>query len=229
MDNSRDLRVLIDSRTPIVILQTIEEERGERIVAGIAEGMDLPLFVWTATQGLSRRGLQGAIYGSQDPSAALSNIGASSIDAIYLLKDFHRYLGNPLVIRKLQDISAEFRKRRRSIIILAPGADLPPELETYAAVIHLELPTLEELRDLVARVIRTETARQGISSELGPDDIERFAVGLRGLTLYEAERAMTRTILSEIRKTKPLSQTMSEKVNGLRRWADGRTVPAGEA
>ena len=41
--------------------------------------------------------------------AVLTTIGDSNFDAIYLLKGFHRYLENPVIVRKLQDISAEFR------------------------------------------------------------------------------------------------------------------------
>jgi len=33
-------------------------------------------------------------------------------------------------------------------------------------------------------------------------------------------------VLAEIVRTRPLSVVMAEKINGLRQWAAGRTVPA---
>ncbi len=220
MDNARDLRVLIDSRTPVVVLRTVEEERAEEVVIGMAQGLGTALFIWTATDGMHRYGLQNVMYKTQEPMAALSTIGESTFDAIYLLKGFHRYLDDPLVVRKLQDISSDFRQRKRSIIILAPQVELPAELAAYAVVMPLELPSVEELKELIVRLMHQETERtdrerswrdnlprllrRGAETEqtmLTTEEIDRFARALSGLTLFEAEQALSRALLDDNRLT----------------------------
>lgn len=55
-----------------------------------------PSFRWSVTKGLSRfRG--EALYNSDAPEAALTNIATITGDAIFLLKDFARYCDNDKV------------------------------------------------------------------------------------------------------------------------------------
>jgi hypothetical protein len=47
MDALRTLEILITSRTPLIAIETLEEER-------VAQRLKIPLFVWTMTRGLRR-------------------------------------------------------------------------------------------------------------------------------------------------------------------------------
>src|SRR5215470_16161480 len=113
-----DLRLLINSRHPILTIETSEEDRVERLLLEVATDLGVPLFTWSVTQGLAR--FRGApIYNSEPPEAALSNLAQVQGDGIFLLKDFARYCENDKVCRRLRELAEQFRAARRSIIITA--------------------------------------------------------------------------------------------------------------
>jgi hypothetical protein len=125
MNSKRDeLRLLVNSRQPIITVETAEEERLETLLFEVATEMDVPLFRWSVTKGLSRyRG--EAIYNSDAPEAALTNIASVAGDGIFLLKDFARYCENDKVCRRLRELAGQFRTARRSIVISAAKVELP--------------------------------------------------------------------------------------------------------
>jgi hypothetical protein len=56
MDALRTLQILISSRTPLIAIETREEERVEQALERVAQPRRIPLFVWTMTRGLRRAG-----------------------------------------------------------------------------------------------------------------------------------------------------------------------------
>ena len=113
------LKVLIDSSTPIVVIETVEEMRAVRLVRAASAPLNLAVFEWSIASGLVRCGSDAvvhehgfpgsahttdtggavALYRSQDPAQALGNLEALSIEAVFILKDFHRHVEDPVVVR----------------------------------------------------------------------------------------------------------------------------------
>ena len=62
MDALRTLEILITSRTPLIAIETLEEERVEQALERVAQRLRIPLFVWTMTRGLRRAGALDALY-----------------------------------------------------------------------------------------------------------------------------------------------------------------------
>src|SRR5258706_2200406 len=54
------LRVLLDSSTPIVVMETVEESRAVRLVRLACQGLNLASFEWTIASGLVRSGMAGS-------------------------------------------------------------------------------------------------------------------------------------------------------------------------
>src|SRR5258708_4299929 len=110
LDVLERLKVLIDSSTPIIVMETVEEMRAVRLVRAASAQLNLAAFEWSIASGLVRYGSDGvhehgfpgsapttdtagaaALYHSQDPAQALGNLEALSIEAVFILKDFHRH------------------------------------------------------------------------------------------------------------------------------------------
>src|SRR5580765_961021 len=168
------LKVLIDSSTPIVVMETVEETRAERLVRAASSPLNLAVFEWSIASGLVRcgsdtvvheHGVPGgfpgsahntdsagaaAIYNSQDPAQALGNLEALTIEAVYILKDFHRHIEDPVVVRRLRDVGQKFSANRRTVIITAPAIPIPPELSSLVEFLDLPLPDKARLRHIVA-------------------------------------------------------------------------------
>jgi hypothetical protein len=201
VDVLKDLELLINSRSPIIAVETYEEERVEEALRAITTKLALPFFVWTVTEGLRRHGSETPLYDTQRPAMALGNLISMRAEGVYLFKGLDRHWGEAEVVRKLQDLARAFAKARRALILSAPQVVPPPELEKLVAVMKLELPTAEELRRLADRVIEDLSRQHRIRIELGAEERERLVDTLRGFTLFEAERVLTRVILDDLALT----------------------------
>jgi hypothetical protein len=111
-DQHDELRLLVNSRHPIIAAETAEEERLELLVRHVAAELDVPLYEWTVTTGLAKCG-GAAMYNTDQPDQALANIPLIQGDAIFLLKDFARYCDNDKICRRLRDLAEKFNCRRR--------------------------------------------------------------------------------------------------------------------
>src|SRR5258708_7279264 len=113
------LKVLINSSTPIVVMETVEEMRAMSLVRTACSDLSLPVFEWSIADGLVRCGSgvpasalsaigseaglapKTAMYNTADPVQALANLETMTIEAVFVLKDFHRHMENPVVVRRL--------------------------------------------------------------------------------------------------------------------------------
>src|SRR5215469_18867508 len=124
------LKILLNSSTPIVILETVEELRVIRMVRFVCAELHLPVFEWSIADGLSRSGShaqvtvtaeepeehgQPAIGNTREPAQVLGHLETMSIDAAVVLKDFHRHMDDPVVIRRLRDVAQQFSANRRTV------------------------------------------------------------------------------------------------------------------
>jgi len=197
-DARKELALLVNSKYPIICLETWEEGRATEVLALVAADLNLPLYEWAITAGMARVG--GApIYNTQEPAQVLSQIAGLDGDALYLLKDFHKYLEQDVIVRKLRDLALQFRRARRAIVISSPVVEIPVELEKDAARFTLGLPDESELKELVVTVVRELTAKSQIRNDLTQDHMPEIVQALQGLTRKEARRVLAQAILENYR------------------------------
>ena len=131
------LKILINSSTPIVVMETVEEMRALTLVRGACSDLSLALFEWTIADGLVRSGgaampplsqsraplsasadtipsPRTAMYNTLDPVQALANLETMTIEAVFVLKDFHRHMDNPVVVRRLRDVGQKTLRQSRN-------------------------------------------------------------------------------------------------------------------
>jgi SpoVK/Ycf46/Vps4 family AAA+-type ATPase len=213
------LKILIDSSTPIVVLETVEETRAVRMVRMACSALNLATFEWSIASGLVRSGNDigelvpdlgqygphapagidpidpQAIYNSREPAQMLGNLEAISIEAAFILKDFHRHMEDPVVVRRLRDVGQKFSRNRRTVIITAPTISIPPELDSLVEFLELPLPDKARLRqvidEMIVRVGKTHTLKRTLDAP----GLDVLAGNLRGLTEEEAERAISQALV----------------------------------
>src|SRR5580658_9185048 len=190
-----ELRLLVNSRHPIITVETAEEERFEQLVLEVAAELAVPLYEWSVTAGLSKYH-GAAIYNTEQPEQALANISLIQGDAIFLLKDFARYCDNDKICRRLRDLAEKFRTVRRAIVLSAPSLQLPAELSGEAAPFQLSLPTADELLPAVKSVLGEVYRDQRIPVALDFGAMAQIARNLAGLSETEATRALRMCILA---------------------------------
>ena len=193
-----ELSLLINSRHPIITVETKEEGRLEQLLFDVATTLEVPLFTWSVTTGLAR--MKGSpLYNTQTPEQALTNIDLIRGDGIFVLKDFARYCDNDRVCRRLRELAEKCRAERRSIVITATAVQLPIDLQGDAVPFELGLAGAEELFGSVREVIGQANAEDRIPVALDGTGVRQLAQSLVGLPQEEAMRLLRKCILERRR------------------------------
>ncbi len=196
-DPLKDLELLIRSRYCVIFLNTPEEERAETLIKHLADRLKLPLFIWTPTKGLKREDIKGSVYKSTDLSTALTHIEHSRFVAIYHFLGIADYLEDKLIVTKLKDVSMQFSKNDGVIIITGFDIDIPESLKPMSAKISLPSPEIDDYRNLLQRILRDLNTRMNVKTEISSEDTNKLLNNLKGLTLMEAEKILTRVIVED--------------------------------
>jgi|GEM_PF-181497 len=200
------IRERVLCRFPILFLSTWEEERWESELASLALDIDRGLVTWTATGGamppleeLVTEG--GRVASSANGKAAsqaeafLAQIRDYPRDHVFLLKDFHPWLTDPLVVRRLRDLVPNLIAQNKTVLIMGPTGNVPIELVRDAISIELPLPGLPELHDELQDLM-IQRQHQGESPiTLNQKQEERLLKTLLGLTTKQARLALSRGLL----------------------------------
>ena len=190
-----ELRLLVNSRHPIITVETPEEERFELLLLDVATELGVPLYEWSVTTGLARA--HGApMYNTDNPEQALSNIALIQGDGIFLLRDFARYCENDKICRRVRDLAEKFRTVRRSIVLTGASMQLPADLQGDAMPFQLDLPGAEELLPGVKQVLAELNREQHIPIALDVAAMTQLARNLVGLPEEEAMRALRKSVLA---------------------------------
>src|SRR3990170_5647208 len=192
-----ELGLLIKSRYPLIGVESDEEERLVQRLDSLCRELNLAFFTWSVSDGLCRRGLDQPVYQTQDPATALQHIDSARVAAVYLLRDFHPYLSDPRLVRRLREIAQQNAAFNVTLVLSAPSLELPPELRSLAARYRLRLPDETELRQAVLDTFRDLNRNQNFSFRLNDSEMAQLVRNLRGLTLEQARRAVSRAVLDD--------------------------------
>ena len=132
-------------------------------------------------------------------------------------------------------------EKERRVFVVATANDingLPPELVRkgrFDEIFFVDLPGLR----VRASILAIHLNNRGQS--LADFDVEALARAMQGFSGAEIEQAVvsalyaahaarlslsTELILKEVGQTQPLSVVMRERIDAIRQWAEGRTVPS---
>jgi SpoVK/Ycf46/Vps4 family AAA+-type ATPase len=191
----REIEVMIRSAYPIIYVTTWEEQRALKTLHRVSQSLDLPLQTWTASEGLTDAG--GGVK-KADPHKILDTITDHREPAIFVLQDYHYYMNEPIIVRKLRDVVMNFRRTRRTLIILSPVFTLPIELEKDITLVDYELPSADELMAVLERAIK-QAYDQQIIVDLDEESKEKLVKAMQGLTETQAENVLGRCLVMDRR------------------------------
>ena len=187
------LRSRVLSRYTMLFLKTWEEERWEAELAGLAQEIERGLVIWSATSGWQPPISNGSAAGTV--AEFLDDIIAYPREHIFLLKDFHPFLGDAAVVRKLRDLVPTLTEQGKSLLFLGPVCEIPVELQTEAVAMDLPLPGLEEMREQLDEVMMDRRKQQAAVLEIDDASQERLLKAVLGLTAREGRKALARALL----------------------------------
>lgn len=208
-----DINVLVQSRCPLIYLTSHEEERVMKNLMLMATEVKKKIFTWSVTTGLVELNLEedeiSDLNSFNDPMEILHHIESSKENAIYVLKDFHFYMEDFTVIRKLRDLFSSLKISYKNIIFLSPTLKLPIDLNKEISVVDIPLPTSKEFLEMINEIKNNLSVSM---IDIDEKDIHLLAKAAHGLTLAEAENVFSKMIVCEKKLSKKgLPYILNEK------------------
>ncbi|MCB9525645.1 MAG: AAA family ATPase [Myxococcales bacterium] len=194
VDSRTELEHLVKARYPIIYVNSGEEERVEHAVRAIQASLNArsshprKLLFWSITEGFTG---DEAFNDLRDPIKALDFAIRYEEGALFVLRDFHPYLKDPVVVRRLRDCHRAFKEtdRPKNVLVLSPTLKVPAEVEAEVAVVDFDLPDRSELAALVNEFANAYQLNHGADAR------ERFTEAALGLTYDEASYVLAKSLV----------------------------------
>lgn len=201
----KEIEVLLRARYPIIYVVSWEESRVLEVVNDIGKRTGKKLYEWSCSSGIVPFGMgiqttsKMNNSGTKDPLVALNSVVEQNEPAVYVFKDFHPFLGknNFAVVRKLRDIANTLKSSYKTVVLVSPFLDLPPDLEKDVTVVDFFLPDLQELGLLLDRIIDEVRDNPKITIDLDDGAREEILKAALGLTLAEAENVFAKALVAD--------------------------------
>lgn len=226
---------LIRARHPVLLVETQEPELVVDGVRGLLSAGSIPrgrhIRMYTLTSGLH---IPGQSPGRRvAPEDALLEAAKAPEPTIFVFLDIHHQLGvagrpaEPGLVRAILDVAASFKNGPvpHTLVIVAPTLDLPADLEKVITVVDLPLPGIPEISAVLDTIIHAN--RDAITVNLSRDDHQKLLQAAQGLTLWEADNAFARAIVTDrVLDVSDVDLVLEEKRQTIRKSGLLEFIPA---
>ena len=171
-----------------------EEDRVMERVNELAKPLFDRVYTWSVTDGLRRRAAERMDDRSRGPYAALEYVAADPHKSLFVFLDFHPYVSEAKVVRKLRDLVAPLQSTSSVVLFLSPTLELPRELEKDVSVVDYPLPTLEDIRSLFAVIEEGVASNPSLSIDLDEEERDQLLQAALGLTENEARNVFAKAL-----------------------------------
>ena len=216
ISSGEELEDLIRARYTLIYIISSEESRVEKRIAQIGSQRNRKVYTWSITEGFQAID-DSENYGDiKDPLRALDFIVKQEKNAIFILRDFHPYLQDPSVVRRLRDANKYFRTGGlfRHVVILSPVLKAPLELEKEMALLDYELPGRDDIDRIITNLMMSVGVRD-LEIRNDPKIRERVIEAALGLTQDEAENVFAKSLVRT--KQFDIDTILSEKKHIIRK------------
>ena len=203
-----ELALFLKARYPIIYINTVEEDRVEYVIRkNVKTNLNRSIYSWDFVDGYTNNPNNEG-FAKRNPLQALELVERLNAEtpAVFLLKDFNRFLTDLSISRKLRNISRILKLQPKTIIIIGSELTIPKELQELITVVKFQLPSEEEINQELNRLVSSLNIK--INSEL----FENLTRTCQGLSLERIRRVLSKIIATyKTIDEKSISVLLSEK------------------
>lgn len=187
-----EFTLLIKSKSPLIYIVSLEEERLEYTIRRLTESyFQRLIYTWDYVNGFSENpSLQVT---RRNPFEALSKIQTNfyNIPAVFILKDFSSFFSDLSVIRELKNIAFKFTNQPQTVLILSKQNLLPVDLNEDFIVLDFPLPDKNHLKKEYIRLF------ESIGQIPEKSFLIRLITASTGLTLQKIRNIFIRSLIEK--------------------------------
>ena len=185
-----ELALFLKARYPIIYINTIEEDLVEYIIRkNVKTNLNRSIYSWdfvdVYTNNPNNEG-----FAKRNPLQALELVERLNAEtpALFILKDFNRFLTDLSISRKLRNISRILKLQPKTIIIIGSDLTIPKELQDLLTVLQFQLPLENEINQELDRLVAS------LNIEIDPQLFENLTRACQGLSLERIRRVLSKII-----------------------------------
>jgi SpoVK/Ycf46/Vps4 family AAA+-type ATPase len=185
-----ELTLLLKARYPIIYINTIEEDRVEYIIRKyIKTSLNRSIYSWDFIDGYTNNPNNEG-FAKRNPVQALELVErlTAQTPALFLLKDFNRFLTDVSISRKLKNISRILKLQPKTIIIIGSEFNIPKELSDLITILQFQLPVESEINYELNRLI------ESLNIQIDQQILESLTRACQGLSLERIRRVLSKII-----------------------------------
>lgn len=204
------LKKMFASGHVCVRLVTYEESEALRGVRESAREIGLPVWTWSAVQGLREHDANGSFVtghaATENAGAALYTLAGkvSTSPCVIVLLDVAEHLSDARVVRALRELVERLRADQAvsadvasvsgtpasrlcaRIVMIDHKDEVPPVVGFMSARVDIALPDDEDLEVIVRDTLRALNRHQKLTARLTAAELKRLIESLRGMTRRQA-------------------------------------------
>ncbi|MSQ72732.1 MAG: AAA family ATPase [Betaproteobacteria bacterium] len=184
----QDLETLLRARTPVVMIESHEEQKVTALLERFTLLNDRILFTWNLNQGLRALNRVESIYNTKSLPDALHHVEASPQNAIYLFFDAHPFLEDPMVVRTIKNIAQKAEVVPRMLVFMSHQIQVPKELSRLATTFKPSLPDAKRIQEILNEEAARYRTATGTRVSAKPEALAMLVQHLGGLSEEEARR-----------------------------------------
>jgi ATP-dependent 26S proteasome regulatory subunit len=186
-----EIRNLLKAHYPMIYIVSYEETRVIDMLKNISAELDMELYAWSYTEGLVNQTADTMSVEEADPMKVLSRIQEHKMPAVFVLKDYHPFITEADICRKIRDLQNDTFGEYKPVIILSPVQKIPAELEKIVTILDYDLPGKEEIEITVDAA--AEEISQACDFVLTSEDRATIVKACQGLTVDEITNILSKS------------------------------------
>lgn len=190
MNFIKEFKLLLKARYSILYVPTTEEERLEYMIRScVKENASRAIYTWDFIDGYTGNPSDNG-FAVRNPLQALEMVEKLTPEnpAIIILKDFHLFLNDISVARKLKNLTRISRNQSKTIIIIAPEINIPDSLTEFITVLEFKLPYPGEIKRELIRV------QESLGYNLPDASLDILVRSCQGLSLERIRKVLSKII-----------------------------------
>jgi ATP-dependent 26S proteasome regulatory subunit len=186
-----EFNLLIRAKYPIIYVVTAEEERAEgAIEQTIKTNNSLREVVYYDL-------VHGFVHNGEAKNNLLQALqiveqAPTNLHLVYIFRDLHRRLGkqrtDEMIVRQLRNLFRHLRSSRKTLVLISPILEIPPELEDQIAVLNFPLPAAEDIKTAIHKMVPLHQLK------LSPAGLDQLVIACMGLTLDRIKNVLAKPL-----------------------------------
>lgn len=210
---------------PLLAIETPDMAATIALCVSALNGGGSPCYAWDIVSGLAPLNKAAAAKTNSETMNPVDMLlFAKQLDkgACVFVMNAHRFWDNEATVQAVWNLRDPFKESGRTLVLLAPVAHMPIELERDVLVLDEPLPDDEQLGEIASKLYD----QIGSTKKFPADQRLETIRASRGLSAFGAEQAIAMSLTKQGIDTQQLwvhKRKMIEQTKGLRVYTGGET------